>query len=581
MCKWDALDNVTLLLSDDNFGNVRTLPTKETKDRQAGWGLYYHFDYHGGPRSWEWVNSTALQKTWEQVSMAYDYGIHDIWIVNVGDLRPMELPLSYFMKLAYDFEGYGTNNRNRAVHYYYDFAKEQFGAHVDNKTVKKIAEVLEGYCRMHANSKPEATNSHTYHPSHFNESNRVLDEITRLEKKAELLYNQMPKACQDAFYGLVYYPTVAGVNVQKMNIYAGFNEWYAKDNCVVANDYKTLVEECIKKDKALTKYYNKKMAKGKWDGMMSSAHTCFENWNDEGWHYPRTTKVYPINEGYMVVYPENCDHAVWQYHSDELEEFTTLDSKRKQKITLANPSNKSYTFTASAPEFIHLSEYKGRVSKLKEISVSVDWSKVDGEATGEIVFNGTLRTVAIHVSARQITTGDEKDQRVYMAANRLVLNVSDVVQKDSVNGVEFKKLNRYGKSKHAMKMYPTTVNFEQPGEAPALHFQINVPKEDDYQLRAYFAPTNNLEDGRNLSYCVAIDNEQPVVVNTLGKDFGAGGSYEWSKGVILNGHEAQSEHKLTAGNHEITFYGMDAGLVFQKMVLYRGELKNSYFGPIE
>ena len=97
---WAALDDTILLLSDDNFGNVRTLPTKENRDRKAGFGLYYHFDYHGSPVSYEWVNSTPLPKVWEQLTMAYEYGIKDLWIVNVGDIRPQELPLSYYMALA-------------------------------------------------------------------------------------------------------------------------------------------------------------------------------------------------------------------------------------------------------------------------------------------------------------------------------------------------------------------------------------------------------------------------------------------------------------------------------------------------
>ena len=85
---------MTFMLCEDNFGNMRTLPTKENRDRKGGWGMYYHFDYHGDPVSYEWVNSTHLSKVWEQMCEAYDYGIRDIWVVNVGDLKPQELPLS-------------------------------------------------------------------------------------------------------------------------------------------------------------------------------------------------------------------------------------------------------------------------------------------------------------------------------------------------------------------------------------------------------------------------------------------------------------------------------------------------------
>lgn len=64
---WKELDGVTFMLCEDNFGNMRTLPTKENRDRKGGWGMYYHFDYHGDPVSYEWVNSTHLSKVWEQM----------------------------------------------------------------------------------------------------------------------------------------------------------------------------------------------------------------------------------------------------------------------------------------------------------------------------------------------------------------------------------------------------------------------------------------------------------------------------------------------------------------------------------
>ena len=94
---WDELDNVICMLCEDNFGQMRTLPTPEVRNRKGGWGMYYHFDYHGGPISYEWVDSTPMAKTWEQMCMAYEYGIRDAWIVNVGDLKFHEVPLSYFL----------------------------------------------------------------------------------------------------------------------------------------------------------------------------------------------------------------------------------------------------------------------------------------------------------------------------------------------------------------------------------------------------------------------------------------------------------------------------------------------------
>ena len=125
--KWDVLNDVTIMLCDDNFGNMRTLPTKEDKNRKGGYGMYYHFDYHGGPTSYEWVNTVPLTKTWEQMNMAYEHGIDNIWIVNVGDLKPMEMNISYFLDMAYDYDTWGTNGKDKITEYRKNWVKQQFG----------------------------------------------------------------------------------------------------------------------------------------------------------------------------------------------------------------------------------------------------------------------------------------------------------------------------------------------------------------------------------------------------------------------------------------------------------------------
>ncbi len=84
-----------LMLCDDNYGNLRTLPTEEMRKHPGGYGMYYHFDYHGWPTSYEWINSSYLPKIWEQMTQAYDFGVQKLWIVNVGDIATQEFPLSF------------------------------------------------------------------------------------------------------------------------------------------------------------------------------------------------------------------------------------------------------------------------------------------------------------------------------------------------------------------------------------------------------------------------------------------------------------------------------------------------------
>lgn len=238
--------------------------------------MYYHFDYHGSPISYEWVNSTPLPKVWEQVTMAYEYGIRDLWIVNVGDIRPDELPLSYFMALAYDFESMGTGHANETDLFLASWVEQQFGAHIkDEETKKEIADVLREYTRIHGMRRPEAMNPKVYHRSHFNETKRMIERCTKLMQQTENLQIKIPEASKDAFYGLVYYPAVAGMNLQLMSLHAALANWYAEYELSVANTYDALVKEEIERDQKLTDYYNKEMTGGKWDGMMLSPACMF------------------------------------------------------------------------------------------------------------------------------------------------------------------------------------------------------------------------------------------------------------------------------------------------------------------
>ncbi|RWA13909.1 hypothetical protein EKO27_g1176 [Xylaria grammica] len=102
-------EDITLLWADDNWGNVRRVPIDNEKTRSGGAGVYYHFDYVGDTRNYKWINTIQLEKTAEQMQLAYAHGADKIWIVNVGDLKPLEIPISHFLDMAYDIKQWGVN----------------------------------------------------------------------------------------------------------------------------------------------------------------------------------------------------------------------------------------------------------------------------------------------------------------------------------------------------------------------------------------------------------------------------------------------------------------------------------------
>lgn len=582
---WDGLDDVILLLADDNFGNVRTLPTEEIRDRKAGWGIYYHFDYHGAPISYEWVNSTPLPKVWEQMSMAYDYGIRNLWIVNVGDIRPNELPLSYFMELAYDFESMGTGHSNETDEFLAGWVNEQFGAYIKEKEVRKeIEDILREYARIHGLRKPEAMNPDVYHVSHFDETQKMIRRCEALLRKADQMRDKIPSESADAFFSLVYYPAAAGMNLQLMSLYAACNNWYSGQGVSAANLYHKKVQEAIRLDESLTEYYNETMAGGKWKGMMLSPHACFVTWNDEGWHFPETKEISVPEKSKMLIHAEGADEFVSEGVT-ALPEFTEAAAE-EYHIRIANGGKEPFSFAVSAPEGVIVSQTAGTVEDgIVSLDVRIDRAAGEGFER-EITITAGEQRVAVSVTYTMTPEGIpegtffERDGIIAIEAEHFAENVP-------YGAHRFEKLTDYGKTLSSMKIYPTIGNFDEIGKAPCLVYSVYVKEAGEYFLKAITAPGNNLENGRTMRYAVSAGENGLQIGDTVpSENYAIGGGAwgspkNWSEGVLNNCHYGITTHQLNAGVNEIRYYGVEAGLSLQKLILYRGELPESYLGPDE
>src|SRR5438477_2877478 len=178
-------DDVTLLWCDDNWGNIRRLPTAEERKRSGGAGVYYHFDYVGGPRSYKWLNTVPITKIWEQMDLAYRYGAYRIWIVNVGDIKPMEFPIEFFMHLAWDPERWPAE---RLAEYTRLWAEREFGP----EQATEIAKIIGRYTKYNGRRKPELLESTTFSLVNYREAETVLADYRQLAQQAEQLYKGMP-----------------------------------------------------------------------------------------------------------------------------------------------------------------------------------------------------------------------------------------------------------------------------------------------------------------------------------------------------------------------------------------------------
>ncbi len=210
-------DDVTLLWAEDNWGNIRRLPTKDELNRSGGAGIYYHFDYHGGPRSYQWINSNPIPKIWDQMSLAQQYGADRIWIVNVGHLKGYEFPMEFFLNLAW-YKDSLTNDNLRE--YTRMWSVEQFG----EASSEEIADIISKYTQYNGRRKPELLAPNTYSLTNYREAENIVSDYQLLAKKAEEIYNQLPNHKRDAFYQLVLFPVKASALVNELYVTAGKNQ---------------------------------------------------------------------------------------------------------------------------------------------------------------------------------------------------------------------------------------------------------------------------------------------------------------------------------------------------------------------
>ena len=267
-------DDVTLLLCDDNWGNIRKLPAITDKPRKGGYGIYYHFDYVGGPRNYKWLNTSTISKTWQQMNLAYEYSARQIWVVNVGDLKPMEYPISFFLDFAWNPKRWPAN---KLPQYAVEWAKQQFGA----DHAKEIASMLTRYTRYNERRKPESLDQNTYSLTNYNESARVVADYNKLKDEAEKLAAIMPKEQKDSFYQLVLYPIQACANLNEMYHEVAKNRYYAQQkNGIEANKAAEKVKALYAKDKEITDYYNKEAGGGKWAHMADQQHIGYTSWQE-------------------------------------------------------------------------------------------------------------------------------------------------------------------------------------------------------------------------------------------------------------------------------------------------------------
>lgn len=618
---WDGLDGITCMLCEDNFGNLRTLPEEWHRERKGGWGMYYHFDYHGDPISYEWINSTHIARTCEQMSQAYDYGIREIWIVNVGDLKPQEFPLSYFLDLAYDIDKWGQENKNVVKDYTKHFVEVNFPTY-SAADKSKTCELLDGYTHLNYIRKPEALNPKVYDATAYGEAMKVAAKAASLQAGLVRMWPR-PEGdpLSDAFYQLIYYPVSAACNLIKMQLLAGENHYQAGIGAVNANDLAEQIKKCIEIDRELVNEYHS-INGGKWDGMMLSEHIGFTHWNDEECAYPIIMLTEPANRPRMIVTSGHDKKASQggDWTRQKLFNLDLLDPDKKEttitvyngsdmdlKLAVNGVSECSYEVKGATPDWLKVYVLGmglkiGSLQKQVTLILDLDREKlkasddcIDGIARTTI----TVSTERTHVDV-EVWAGECEDKtfvpqltgeimsrlwppyatdHVFSNELGLTIEAEDFALSPGSAEAEYRLLTDFGKYGSGIKAFPTTKYFTPGKDAPYAEYTFTVGKQSDpttedgeeYDLLGTLitAPGNPVVKGNPMAVGVSVNGGEIMTVETLdpGYEGGERSCRQWASGVLTQDHKKDFRFMAKAGKNTIRIYAADPGVVVERLLL--------------
>ncbi|MCL2078845.1 MAG: glycosyl hydrolase 115 family protein [Oscillospiraceae bacterium] len=534
-------DDVTLMLCDDNHGNIRTLPTQEMKKRSGGFGMYYHFDYRGSPISYQWINQTPLVKAWEQLTTAYDAGIDRIWIVNVGDLKPMEFPMEYFLTLAYDYDTWSAPNK--IAEFTRRFAAREFGEDAADDTADVICE----YTKILGARKAEVVMSEpsTFSLTAFDEASRVLNKFEDIVKKAEAIYDRLPPSKKDTFFQLVLYGARASMNVYKTNICAAWSIYLAEKNLPAANEYAKLARAAFDADAADTEYYNTKMSGGKWNGIMRQNHMNYTAWDG----------------------PQTC----------------VVPNIMPKTGSVPTASGAGSNDRAGIPDAVTKSQ--------GDFETTLQANKQGGNIPADIL-------------AGQIEKALKKNTYVE-TCGYVSINPARFTSEASFGEAGWRVIDDYGRDGDSIKLLPNGMSFEvNLPDAPYAEYSFYMQTPGEYKICVFIAPTGNFIHqsivplSLQLRFSAQINTDSRITASgMLSESYKPGGDEPtWAYGVMNNMRMVQMPAgELSEGIHTLRIYAVDPGVVIQKIVIAppNAELENisktpqtyhfmgSYFGPPE
>jgi hypothetical protein len=575
-------DDITLLWCDDNWGNLRRLPAEEEPHRSGGAGIYYHFDYVGGPRNYKWLNTVPITKVWEQMNLAYRYGADRIWIVNVGDLKPLEFPMEFFLMLAWDPNHWP---KERIAAYGRLWAEREFGPH----HAAAIAEIIAKYTKFNGRRKPELLEPGTFSLLNYREADRVVADWTNLAQHAEAIYADLPANARDAFYELVLHPTKACAVLNELYVAAARNRLYARQGRASANDLAERTRQLFRQDAELSDYFNHRLAAGKWSHMMDQTHIGYTSWQQPESNAMPAVVTLDIPEAGSLGVAVEGSAAAWPDATNELV-LPVFDSFNQPRhfVDVFNRGKTPFAFTATAgTSWIEVSSTGGMVEKEQRLWVSINWSNAPrGSVAGSVrIARAGADDVVVRLNTFNPLEPEREAVNGFVEADGCVsMEAAHFSGNADTGSARWEPIDDLGRTLSSMTVFPVTATSVQPPEnSPRLDYRMYLFSTGVVEVTSILAPSLNFAPDRGVRIAVSFDDEAPQVLMVVPKGyFVDNGNRDWEESVKDSVRKIKSRHAISQpGYHTFKVWMVDPGVVLQKIVVNTGGVRPSYLGPPE
>jgi len=562
---------------DDNFGYIRRLPTRKEQARPGGSGVYYHIQWlNGATTAYTWLNTTPPALIWEEMNKAYHYDARNLWVLNVGDIKPGEIGMEFFLDMAWCPNRWNCDNVR-------EFLVQWAERDLDARFAQEIAEIMEEYFRLGYTRRPEHLVQYSHRDplrfSWFNienyndEAERRLDRYDKIARRADAVYQQLPVERKDAFFQLVLYPVRCASLMNQKIICADKSLRYAGAGRASAAEYARKARAAAKEIIELTDHYNKGLITvgDKWNYMVS--------WAPGPWGSQRHQFEMPPLSDFDGLGPPRLGVALEGGNAESLPDLSVF-TKGRRYIDLFNQGKGRIDWSATASEpWVILSVGEGQFETQQRIWVQIDWDRVPKggklKASVDIAADAGNRRIIVPVfnpaTPRPDTVTGFVESHGYVC-----MEAEHFSRRHNVDEVEWGVVGGLGRSGDSVTVFPPNVASQTKIEtirqhAPLLEYDMYVFTPGEATLEIQCLPTQSINAEHGLRLAISLNDSEPRILTPV-----AGGS------VLENVRRISETVEIPKpGRHVLRLWMVDPGVVVDRITLYTKPPKDSYLGPPE